>query len=449
MPRRWPTSAIAVRDSLQVGNRLPPQVVLGTGGGQLGFFRLDDGTGGDDSDPATGSAPSRRPVATADRVAGGISTLAFVPAGPGIPGGGLAAGDVDGVVRFWAADEAGDLVPGHRSRPHQGDVSGVVVVPSATVPFGVSCGQDRRVAVWPLSGADTDDDLPDLDLAGASRGPAPVSVVRTEGGGIRRWSFDADGRLVQLPTMDSTRPEGVAVTHTVGGDGMRRRYRADLETRSDGPPGRRRGIRLNELRALAVTDVDGIPHTVVLSSDGSLATYRAGDDAASHTTATGHPLLVSVAIGPGPAGKPLVVTGDVDGVIRAAPYAAPSLLAAAPEWPLGRSDVYAAVAADLLLTGDAMGGLRLWSIRSAYPESRGELAGVHRVPVVAVELADGFALSGDRGGTLGIVPVESGWLAGAAAHRTHLGSRILSITAMGPAKALVWCRRGAVVLDWD
>jgi WD40 repeat protein len=298
----------------------------------------------------------------------GIHSLAFVAAEHPGPHG-LLIGDNSGTVQVWAVDD-GALASQQRSRVHEDEVTALAVVRDGDGDKGISCGRDRRIVVWPL-GASHDDDSeppPDIDIVGASSGVGSASLVLREGGDVQRWVLGTDDRLQQLPEAASaTRddPRMQRVRFTTDGRGSRYVFRvgADAPAHDSAPSEAPRTVELHPHRAFAVADIGDGPVAGTLQSDGSLKIYDY-DDPTRPTieVATGIEVPISMSFGRA-AGVPVVVCGDVDGMVRVCRWADIGDWADVQAWSLGQADIRAAAADDrwgrsLLLTGDAIGCAR-------------------------------------------------------------------------------------------
>ncbi|WP_433219288.1 AAA family ATPase [Dactylosporangium sp. CS-047395] len=423
---RWSITALGVDDRLGA-------IVFGTGGREVHLF-----------DPPAG------PLGTIpDASASGISAL-----GP-IPADGLLIGDFDGGVQYWTFDADGGLSRQRLGRPHQDEVLALALGREPTGPRAVSAGRDRKVATWDPFGGDTDggEHPRDPDLVGASPGPDAVTMVMLEGADTELWQL-REGRELDL-VAQSASDGGVAVTGTVDGEGVIRRYRSELDTRTTGS---RRPIRLQPYRGIALDWIEGTLTTLALRADGGLDVYS-GDDYGTPATriATGVVQPISLSLGRLGDGEPVVGCGDPDGNVRLVRWRDLTDWSQVPAWPLCGPDPRTAVAPDeygrsVLLTGDATGLLALWWLTGSTPGAAGPAVRHHAAPITAVALVHGagglLAAAGDRNGLLTLSTVGPWGLATAPRHRIMLGSAVLAITPIAASEILVWCRTGAVIISW-
>ncbi len=149
---------------------------------------------------------------------------------------------------------------------------------------------------------------------------------------------------------------------------------------------------------------------------------------------------------------PVVACADADGRVRLKAWAELDRLADAPAWSLGSADVRTAISGSLLVTGDALGEVRLWDLEHTEPRQIGEVVRPHQAPITAVALVDvagrGFAVTGDSGGTVAVSPFDRGGLDHRPLRRMQLNSKVLSIATLTPTKSLIWCRQGSLVIEW-
>ncbi|WP_433728421.1 hypothetical protein ACQP2Y_14905 [Actinoplanes sp. CA-051413] len=429
---RWSVTAIAIDEGSGV-------VVLGTGGREVHFY-----------DPSTGELKT-----VTDAGSAGISSLSIVSGDQG----GLLLGDYDGVVQYWSRDEHAGLHRQRLSRLHQDEVLTLAMIRGTTGPRAVSCGRDGKVAVWDPSAAGSDPaaDVRDIDLAGSSPGEASVSVVTREDATTQRWFLGPGRALIAAgPTPGSSRPiRGTPVTGTVDARGLRRQFRSDLATSTAGG---RRPIPLRPFRGVAVAAVDDETQVLAIRGDGRLDVYSADDlDTATAQIATGITQPISLSLGRLADGEAVVSCGDADGKVWVRRWSDVHEWSGSRGWPLTIADPRTAVAADgsgrdLLVTGDAAGELALWRLGDDDPQLLGARAERHTTPITAVTLAHAgaglAAVSGDRGGTLVVSPIENGGFSPVPRRRIVLGSAVLSIAAVASAEVIVWCRQGSLIISW-
>jgi hypothetical protein len=271
---------------------------------------------------------------------------------------------------------------------------------------------------------------------------------------VERWIVGHGDTPTEWPLPDASHAQqGVPVTGTIDGSGIKRAFRADLNLTPSQPGARRRPVPTHPLRALAVGEIDGELTVLALQRDGKLHVHGGDDLLSPHlAVATGVDVPISLSLGYLAAGSPVVVCGDADGRVRLRRWSDLDRWADAPVWSLGRADIRTAVSGSLLLTGDAMGEVRLWVLGTSDPRPYGAMVKPHQAPVTAVALAEagayGFAVTGDRGGTVMVSRIDQNGLDPRPLHRIRLNSTVLSIAALTLTKVMIWCRQGALIIQW-